>query len=246
MLGVWDYTVILTYISFASAGVGIFCAVSMHLRWAIFFLACSGLCDMFDGKVARTKKDRTEDEKKFGIQIDSLCDIVCFGILPMVICYKSGMNHIWSMVILILYGLAGLVRLAHFNVMEERRQEQTDDDKKYYHGLPITSMAIALPLLYVFSPLLPGRRVFEIVLHVLVMVVGALFIVDFKLRKPTVMELVLLVGVVALAVVIMIFIGRSWWVFIHHTKLPGMYSGEKAACTAAWDGSFDGKECEGA
>ncbi len=37
MLGIWDYTVILTYISFASAGAGIFCAISMRLQWAIFF-----------------------------------------------------------------------------------------------------------------------------------------------------------------------------------------------------------------
>lgn len=186
-----------------------------------FFLACSGLCDMFDGKVARTKKDRTEDEKKFGIQIDSLCDLVCFGILPMVICYKSGMKHLYSMAILILYGLAGLVRLAHFNVMEEKRQEMTDEDKKYYHGLPITSMAIALPLLYVLSPLLPGRKVFLLLMHLLVMTVGALFIVDFKLRKPTVTEMVLLVLVVAFAVMILIFIGRSWWVFIHHARFTG-------------------------
>ncbi len=221
MLGIWDYTVILTYISFASAGAGIFCAISMRLQWAIFFFACSGLCDMFDGKVARTKKDRTEDEKKFGIQIDSLCDLVCFGILPMVICYKSGMKHLYSMAILILYGLAGLVRLAHFNVMEEKRQEMTDEDKKYYHGLPITSMAIALPLLYVLSPLLPGRKVFLLLMHLLVMTVGALFIVDFKLRKPTVTEMVLLVLVVAFAVMILIFIGRSWWVFIHHARFTG-------------------------
>lgn len=220
MLGVWDYTVILTYISFASAGIGMFCAMSMRLQWAIFCLACSGLCDMFDGKVARTKKDRTEDEKKFGIQIDSLCDIVCFGILPMVICYKSGMNRLPSVVVLVLYGLAGLVRLAHFNVMEEKRQEQTDEDKKYYHGLPITSMAIALPLLYVLSPLMPGRGVFLASLHLLVMVVGALFIVDFKLRKPTVMEMILLTGVVAFSVVILIFIGRGWWGVIHHTRPP--------------------------
>ena len=176
---------------------------------------------MFDGKVARTKKDRTEDEKKFGIQIDSLCDLVCFGILPMVICYKSGMKHLYSMAILILYGLAGLVRLAHFNVMEEKRQEMTDEDKKYYHGLPITSMAIALPLLDVLSPLLPGRKVFLLLMHLLVMTVGALFIVDFKLRKPTVTEMVLLVLVVAFAVMILIFIGRSWWVFIHHARFTG-------------------------
>lgn len=220
MLGFWDYTVVLTYISFASAGLGIFCAVSARLPWAIFCLACSGLCDMFDGKIARTKKDRTEDEKKFGIQIDSLCDMVCFGILPMVICYKSGMNRIFGVVVLVLYGMAGLVRLAYFNVMEEKRQERTNEDKKYYQGLPITSMAIALPLLFVLSPLLPSPKAFVVILHLLVMLVGGLFIVDFKLRKPSVMELVLLVGVVALAVVILIFIGRSWWVFIHHTRLP--------------------------
>ena len=211
MLGFWDYTVVLTYISFAFSGIGIFCAVSHHVRWAIFFLACSGLCDMFDGKVARTKKNRTEDEKRFGIQIDSLCDLVCFGILPVIICYKSGMNHIYSIVILILYSLAGLIRLAYFNVMEEKRQQETEEDKKYYQGLPITSMAIALPVLVVVSPLFPTRQAFVIALHVLVAVVGTLFIADFKLRKPSTKELFLLVGVVALSVAVLVLVGRSWW-----------------------------------
>ena len=106
MIGFYDYTVILTYISFISAVAGIFCASSRQLQWAIFFLAFSGFCDMFDGKIARTKKNRTEDEESFGIQIDSLCDIVCFGVLPIVICYKLGMDHIYGMAILALYGLS--------------------------------------------------------------------------------------------------------------------------------------------
>ena len=42
----------------------------------------SGILDAFDGRVARTKKDRNEFEKNFGIQIDSLADLICFGILP--------------------------------------------------------------------------------------------------------------------------------------------------------------------
>ena len=42
----------------------------------------SGLCDAYDGKVARMKKVRTEEEKAFGIQIDSLADMVAFGVLP--------------------------------------------------------------------------------------------------------------------------------------------------------------------
>ena len=80
MIGFYDYTVVVTYISLVSSIVGMFCAIDGKLTIAVFCLAFSGLCDMFDGKIARTKKDRTDDEKSFGIQIDSLCDIVCFGI----------------------------------------------------------------------------------------------------------------------------------------------------------------------
>ncbi|HIU76052.1 MAG TPA: CDP-alcohol phosphatidyltransferase family protein, partial [Candidatus Pelethocola excrementipullorum] len=188
MIGFYDYTVILTYISFASSISGIFCASTGHFRWAIFCLAFSGLCDMFDGKIARAKKDRTEDEKRFGIQIDSLCDVVCFGAFPIILCYKLGMNHIYSIAILIFYGLAGVIRLAFFNVMEEKRQNETDDARKYYRGLPITSMSVALPIVFVFSPLFSAY--FVVVLHILVLAVGILFITDFKFRKPTNKELV--------------------------------------------------------
>lgn len=211
MIGFYDYTVILTYISFVSAVAGIFSATSMHLRWAIFFLALSGLCDMFDGKIARTKKNRTEDEKNFGIQIDSLCDIVCFGALPIVICYRLGMDRIWGMAILALYGLAGLIRLGFFNVMEAKRQAEDGGVRKYYQGLPITSMAIALPILFVLSPLFPGNLAFVVVLHIVVALVGFLFIFNFKVRKPSVKEALLIVVVVAFAVAVIVFAWRSWW-----------------------------------
>lgn len=155
MIGFYDYTVVLTYISFTSSIIGIFCAVTGHPKWAVFCLALSGLCDMFDGKIARTKKNRTEDEKQFGIQIDSLCDVVCFGVFPIVLCYELGMRRIYSMAILVLYGLAGVIRLGYFNVMETKRQQETSENRKYYQGLPITSMSVVLPLLFVVSLILP-------------------------------------------------------------------------------------------
>lgn len=183
MIGFYDYTVILTYVGFCSGMAGIFCASAKHVRLAVLFLALSGLCDMFDGKVARMKKNRTEDEKSFGIQIDSLSDMVCFGILPVTICVRLGMKYIYSKVILTLYALAGLIRLAYYNVMETKRQAETDEERKYYQGLPITSMAIALPFLFLISPLLPNYQTFLVILHVLVGAVGILFIVNFKMRK---------------------------------------------------------------
>ena len=153
---------------------------------------------MEHGKIALMKKNRTEDEKRFGIQIDSLCDVVCFGVFPIVLCYELGMTHFYSIPILIFYGLAGVIRLGYFNVMEEKRQNETSENRKYYQGLPITSMSVALPLLFVFAPLCRGY--FLIWLHLLVLAVGVLFITDFRFRKPTNKELAVLVAVVGVAV----------------------------------------------
>ena len=136
MLGVYDYTVILTYVSlFISIG-GMLFSLNGYPDIAVFCLALSGLCDMFDGKIARTKQDRMEIEKQFGIQIDSLCDIVCFGVAPALLCYSMGMKGVVGIGILSFYVLAGLIRLAWFNVTEESRQKETDknleqEEKKY-------------------------------------------------------------------------------------------------------------------
>ena len=213
MIGFYDYTVVLTYISFTSSIIGIFCAVTGHPKWAVFCLALSGLCDMFDGKIARTKKNRTEDEKQFGIQIDSLCDVVCFGVFPIVLCYELGMRRIYSMAILVLYGLAGVIRLGYFNVMETKRQQETSENRKYYQGLPITSMSVVLPLLFVVSLILPGYHWFLYALHITVAVVGILFVTDFKFRKPTNKELAVLVGIVGVAVLFILFYNGGWWEF---------------------------------
>ena len=84
MIGFYNYTEFLTYLSAISAGLGILISLngSGHPYLGVFFLMFSGLCDAFDGKVARTKKDRSVRENKFGIQIDSLSDIIAFGVLP--------------------------------------------------------------------------------------------------------------------------------------------------------------------
>ena len=202
MIGFYDYTVVVTYISLVSSIVGMFCAIDGKLTVAVFCLAFSGLCDMFDGKIARTKKDRTDDEKSFGIQIDSLCDIVCFGIFPIILGYKLGMCKFYSVVILAFYGLAGVIRLAYFNVMEAKQALVTESGEKFYKGLPITSMAIVLPLVFMIQFFVPDF-VFRICLHLALFIVGLLFVVDFKLKKPGNKTLALLVLVVGAAVIIM-------------------------------------------
>ena len=204
MLGVYDYTVVLTYISLVVSMSGMMFSVNGKIQYAVVCLAISGLCDMFDGKIARTKKNRTEVEKNFGIQIDSLSDVICFGVSPALLCYCMGMRSRVGIVILMFYVLAGLIRLAWFNVTEEVRQSETAEKREYYQGLPITSMAIALPIMFALKPFL-GKDFF-LGLHVLVLAVGLLFITNFKLRKPKNVTLSILVLIVAVAVLRMLHV----------------------------------------
>lgn len=199
MIGFYSYTVVLTYLGLASSAIGMILTFQGFAKYALFCLAFSGLCDMFDGKVARLKKDRTEDEKRFGIQIDSLCDVVCFGAFPMILCYSIGMRGPAGILILVFYLIAGVIRLAFFNVMEEKRQDETDEARKYYQGLPITSIAIILPLFCTLRPLLGHRFLSE--LHICILTVGLLFIINFPLRKPGWKMLTLLVAIVSCALI---------------------------------------------
>ena len=182
MIGFYDYTVVVTYISLVSSIVGMFCAIDGKLTVAVFCLAFSGLCDMFDGKIARTKKDRTDDEKSFGIQIDSLCDIVCFGIFPIILGYKLGMCKLYSIVILAFYGLAGVIRLAYFNVMEEEDQNRDESGAKIYTGLPVTSAALIFPAVLLIHMLIRADLTF--LYFGVMLITGGLFISKIQIKKP--------------------------------------------------------------
>lgn len=159
---------------------------------------------MFDGKIARRKTDRTDDEKCFGIQIDSLCDMVCFGAFPILLAYSLGMRGPIGIVILAWYGMNGVVRLGYFNVCETKRQEETEEVRKYYSGLPITSIAVVLPLVFVLHTVL--RNHFAVALHVAMFVVGTLFVTNIQVKKPRNSTLAVLVGVVALAILKIFYI----------------------------------------
>ena len=182
-LGVYDYTVILTYLSLASAFWGMTLAHRGNFTGAILCLMLSGFCDAFDGTVARSKKDRTEDEKAFGIQLDSLCDVVSFGIFPAFLCYSLGVDSMVGVVILCLYSICAVIRLAFFNVQEGKRQQVEGGATKYYRGLPVTTMSMLLPPVFLLRMVLPGK-LFRLLLHILPAAVGFLFILDFPLKKP--------------------------------------------------------------
>lgn len=203
MIGVYNYSVVLTYLGVALSIFGITQSLSGHYDIAILCLALAGCCDTFDGKVARSMKDRTKEQEIFGVQIDSLCDVICFGVTPAILAYSLGMNNAFGIAVEIIFVLCGVVRLAWFNVLEELKHTDPDmEDRKCYHGLPITSIAILFPILYMFRPLV-SRQLFLTALPFAMLAIAFLYILDFKIKKPSnamVAFIIVFMGIVVLKI----------------------------------------------
>lgn len=209
MIGFYNYTVILTYIGLLSSVYGITQTFEHHYAIAFLCLVVSGICDLFDGKVARSKKDRTDHEKVFGIQIDSLCDLVCFGVLPACIGYSYGFNHGLGLISAMMIVLGGVIRLGYFNVMEEERQRNTEENRKEYQGLPITTTSIILPLLYVGRHNVPAPA-FPYVFQGFMILMALLFVLNISIKKLSNKGILIL-----FTLGILIFVGYIYRV-LHH------------------------------
>ena len=215
MIGYYDYSVWLTYMSAISAGLGIIISLhgGGHPYIGVFFLMFCGLCDAFDGKVARTKKNRTESQMKFGIQIDSLSDLIAFGVLPA--CIANAMVRVSSTLpqvpksidgkktdtpvsiclylIMLLFILAALIRLAYFNVEEEERQKTEEGSRKYYTGVPVTSAALVFPTVLLIQYISPNDV--TLVYFAVMLILGFLFLSKVKIPKPDLKGILIMVGI---------------------------------------------------
>ena len=180
----------------------------------IVFIAAS-LTDLFDGKIARTKKNRTEQMKKFGVQIDSLSDLAAFGILPACIgiamlrssidfynfpdikflhlADKSAIIKIVLTGVAVLYALAALIRLAYFNVLEEERSKTEKGENKIFIGLPVTTAALIFPtilLIHIFC-----NANLTLLYFIFLAIVGYLFISRIQVKKPTLKGVLIMISV---------------------------------------------------
>jgi CDP-diacylglycerol--serine O-phosphatidyltransferase len=164
--------------------VGIIEASKGNTLIAVLCVMFSGFCDMFDGMVARSKKNRTQDQKNFGIQIDSLVDVIAFGVVPAIIFYTHGVKDTLGIIILIFYVTCGVIRLGFFNVLETKRQANPEESAclKHFRGMPITSSAIFTPIVCAVSHVLPGS-VSMIAYYLAPAIMGFLFILDVKIPK---------------------------------------------------------------
>ncbi|MDR0330516.1 MAG: CDP-alcohol phosphatidyltransferase family protein [Chitinispirillales bacterium] len=188
VVGYYGFWVALTYLSVIVAILGIHFALMENIRYALICLMISGVCDMFDGRIASLKK-RNMREKNYGIQIDSLADIISFGVLPAAIGYGERYelaNKLISLgwfdtAILPIYLMAALIRLAYYNVIESELLGQ-NQRRTHYQGLPVTSVAIIIPFTYAICHIC-NASMFGIY-NILLLFLAAAFVLKIQVPKP--------------------------------------------------------------
>lgn len=203
MIGYFNYSVILTYVGLILGVSGIAAAFIGNITFAIICLLLCGFCDMFDGTIARRCK-RTEEEKCYGMQIDSLSDLVCFGVFPAMLGYVFGPANAFTPVCMVLYILAALIRLAYFNVQEIMRSE-ADGKRTHYTGLPVTSAAIIMPLIALTGAI--GFSGWMYVYPIGMLLVSAAFVSRAKIKKPYGKALAVMAMIGAAVLVLAILFG---------------------------------------
>ena len=118
---------------------------SRRFLWTAFLLLPLALvCDVLDGYVARLNRKR---QSALGADLDSLADVISFGVAPAVLGFTLGLRGGWDMLILTYFVVCGVSRLARFNVTSSALADETTGKVKYFEGTPIpTSIGIVLLL----------------------------------------------------------------------------------------------------
>lgn len=199
MLGFWNKSVYITYVGAFAAVAGLLLALTYgNIDYAFIGMIIADVCDMFDGKIARHMKDRKEIEKDFGVQIDSLADVVCFITIPAITLYFFGLREVYQIILLALYVVCGIIRLAYFNVaMSDKNKAIT-----YYQGLPVP---VSVPIFGIVWLLLKFIN-FDatIVYTILVPIVGLLHISKLRIKKFTGLWFYISVTAIALLAIILV------------------------------------------
>lgn len=195
-IGKYNGSVILTYIGVLFGVTGVYFAVNGKLDQAMICLIVAGLCDLFDGTLAKRFK-RDESELEFGKEIDSLADSVSFLALPLLIGLAISGGSALPVIAYAIYVLAGIIRLAYFNLTGV---EETTTGKTY-HGLPVTYAALIFPVLYLPLSFLP-REFITILWPFICLAVAGAFIIDFRIPKPDKAMNLKLVGLAAVSLIL--------------------------------------------
>lgn len=170
-----DLPNICSLLGLLSAVFGIYYAIQGNFHAAIIAILWAVLFDWGDGIIARRLKGRTKEQGVFGAQLDSMIDIVSFGILPAIILLSYGSYHIWFLPGAFIIIASCAIRLSYFNV-------HGLIDSKTYKGFPLDNNALILAFVFLFEGFFQTAT-FSIILYVLLLLLAGFNLSSIRTHK---------------------------------------------------------------
>jgi CDP-diacylglycerol--serine O-phosphatidyltransferase len=179
VLGHFDLATLLTLAGISLSVLAVVFTARGSLAAGVMCLMYAGLCDLFDGFIARRGK-RTKEQAAFGLQIDSMADMAAFGVAPAFIALHLGLTSPLQVAALIFYVCCAAMRLAFFNL----HGTSQDGKRRFYTGLPVTYSALLFPVLLLFATTVNEPPILWL-LQSYFWVLGTLFVLRVPVLKPS-------------------------------------------------------------
>lgn len=194
---------------------------SQRFVYASLALLIASVCDMLDGRVARMTRTQSE----FGLHMDSLVDVVSFGIAPALLVYKWSLHELGIAGMLIAFAFAGsgACRLARFNVLElQAKGQEKQGPSRYFVGLPIPLAAGMLVSVIVF---IENSNYYAPIAAVvgLTLILSFLMVSTFKFR--TFKDVKFTLPIKVLLGTVMAFLGLATWQLGYSYALLLLFAG---------------------
>jgi CDP-diacylglycerol--serine O-phosphatidyltransferase len=154
---------------------GIFFAIEGYFLASIIGVLWAVLFDWFDGIIARKIKGRTKEQGVFGGQLDSMIDIVSFGILPAILLLSYGNYSLWFMPGVFIIISTSAIRLSYFNVYGLF-------DSKTYMGLALDNNVLILAFVFLFESFF-SHTTFSIIIYTILMILSVLNLASIPTPK---------------------------------------------------------------
>lgn len=172
---VTDIPNIITLLGLSSGILGIYLALLGNFPAAIIAMLWAVLFDWYDGPVARRIPGRSDVQKSIGARMDSLVDIVSLAICPAIILLSYGEFSAWFFPGALMIVVAGVVRLAYFDVFGV-------DDDGTIAGLSLDITALVVALVFLLERVL-GHNSFAALLYTTIAVLSFLHVAPFRMHK---------------------------------------------------------------
>ena len=170
-----DLPNICSLLGLLSAMFGIYFAIEGNFLASIISILWAVLFDWYDGIIARKMKGRTNEQGVFGEQLDSMIDIVSFGILPAILLLSYGNFSAWFMPGAFIIVAASAIRLSYFNIYGLI-------DSKTYKGLALDNNVLILAFVFLFESFF-SHTIFSIILYTLLLGLAALNLASIPIPK---------------------------------------------------------------